>query len=87
MGSRNARSGEGKASAFGIVTVKYHLASQVRRRNLTWAQEMKIEEIRARAEEAWAVVEQMQEDHPLRDIAMQKARELDDLVSRRELEE
>lgn len=79
--------GEGEASAFVAVTLKYHLALQVRRRNLTWTQEMTIEEIRVKAQQAWAAVEQMPDDHPLRWIAMQKAMELDDLVGRREVEE
>lgn len=48
---------------------------------------MKIEEIRAKAQQAWAVVEQMPEDHPLREVAIKEAMEWDDLVSRRELEE
>ncbi|MFJ0380969.1 hypothetical protein [Bordetella bronchiseptica] len=48
---------------------------------------MKTEEIRLRAQQAWAVVEQMPEDHPLRKIAIKGAIEWDDLLSRREMEE
>lgn len=48
---------------------------------------MKIEEIRAKAEEAWAAVEQMRDDHPLREIKIKEATEWDDLVIRREMEE
>lgn len=47
---------------------------------------MTIEEIRAKAQQAWAMVEQMPDGHPLRELAIKKAIEWDDLVVRREME-
>ncbi|WP_161781150.1 hypothetical protein [Bordetella bronchiseptica] len=48
---------------------------------------MKTEEIRVKAKEAWAAVEQMPDDHPLRWVALKEAIEWNDLLSRREMEE
>lgn len=48
---------------------------------------MKLEEIRAKAQQAWVAVEQMPGDHPLHEFLIKEALEWDDLLARREQEE